>query len=126
MARTVEYCPSSVKALLIRFVYVQDPKKRHELDRKKVTELVCALCDTQQPVSQQCQNCSVTFGEYTCMECVFFDDDTKKKQFHCDDCGICRVGGREKFFHCKTCGCCYDKKLQVFSVQTVTASCLAH
>lgn len=88
-----------------------DPKKRHDLERKKVKELVCALCDKRQPVSQQCQQCQVTFGVYTCMECVFFDDNTEKKQFHCDDCGICRVGGREKYFHCKTCGCCYDKKL---------------
>ena len=78
-------------------------------------ELVCALCDKRQPVSQQCQQCQVTFGVYTCMECVFFDDNTEKKQFHCDDCGICRVGGREKYFHCKTCGCCYDKKLLVWS-----------
>lgn len=89
-----------------------DPKKRHDLERKNVKELVCALCDTRQPVNQHCQHCSVTFGVYSCMECIFFDDETAKKQFHCDDCGICRVGGREKFFHCQTCGCCYDKKLQ--------------
>ncbi len=31
----------------------------------------------------------------------FADDDTTKEQFHCDDCGICRVGGRSKFFHCR-------------------------
>lgn len=28
----------------------------------------------------------------------------RKKQFHCDECGICRVGGRDKFFHCSQCG----------------------
>jgi len=99
-------------SLMYRFV-VQDPKKRHELERKNVKELVCALCGTRQPVNQHCQHCFVTFGVYSCMECIFFDDETAKKQFHCDDCGICRVGGREKFFHCQTCGCCYDKKLQV-------------
>ncbi|KAL3154779.1 hypothetical protein ABBQ38_011325 [Trebouxia sp. C0009 RCD-2024] len=89
-----------------------DPKNRHELDRKMVKELVCALCDTRQPVSQQCQQCHVAFGAYTCMDCVFFDDEVEKKQFHCGECGICRVGGRERFFHCKTCGCCYDKRMQ--------------
>ena len=98
---------------LKRNLAVQDPMKRHELERKDVKELVCALCNTQQPVSTQCQQCHVTFGVYSCMECIFFDDETAKKQFHCDDCGICRVGGKEKFFHCQTCGCCYDKKLQV-------------
>ena len=91
---------------------VQDPKRRHELDRKTVKELICALCNTRQPVSQHCQHCHVAFGTYTCMDCIFFDD-TDKKQFHCTDCGICRVGGRAKFFHCSMCGCCYDKKLQV-------------
>ncbi|KAL0040618.1 hypothetical protein WJX77_012540 [Trebouxia sp. C0004] len=67
-----------------------DPKKRHDLERKNVKELVCALCDTRQPVNQHCQHCFVTFGVYSCMECIFFDDETAKKQFHCDDCGICR------------------------------------
>ena len=78
-----------------------------------VKKLVCALCDTRQPVSQQCQQCHVAFGAYSCMECVFFDDNVEKKQFHCGECGICRVGGRDRFFHCKTCDCCYDKKMQV-------------
>lgn len=40
----------------------------------------------------------------------FFDDDVSKQQFHCDDCGICRVGGRQNFFHCATCGCCYSTR----------------
>ena len=33
-------------------------------------------------------------------------------QFHCDRCGICRVGGADNFFHCDTCGCCYSKSLE--------------
>jgi RING finger/CHY zinc finger protein 1 len=46
------------------------------------------------------------------MQCHFFDDDTSKQQFHCGDCGICRVGGRANFFHCSTCNCCYSVTLQ--------------
>lgn len=39
--------------------------------------------------------------------CILFDNrGIKKKLFHCDKCGICRVGGRENSFHCDTCGCC--------------------
>lgn len=94
-------------------VAMQDPKKRHELDRKTVKELVCGLCDTRQPCSPTCQQCGVKFGKYTCMDCIFFDDDTSKNQFHCTDCGICRVGGRDKFFHCHKCGCCYSTSLKV-------------
>jgi hypothetical protein len=33
-------------------------------------------------------------------------------QFHCTDCGICRVGGRHNFFHCGTCNCCYSISLR--------------
>lgn len=45
--------------------------------------------------------------------CPFFDDDVSKETFHCDECGICRVGGRDNFFHCATCGSCYAASLQV-------------
>ncbi|XP_048494070.1 probable E3 ubiquitin-protein ligase RZFP34 isoform X3 [Beta vulgaris subsp. vulgaris] len=37
---------------------------------------------------------------------------TSKKQYHCDGCGICRIGGRENFFHCYKCGCCYSVVLK--------------
>ena len=40
-------------------------------------------------------------------ENLTLDDKYKEKQiFHCDGCGICRVGGRENFFHCDVCNCC--------------------
>jgi hypothetical protein len=57
------------------------------LDRCKVSEVVCALCDLRQPVSKECAGCGVQFGRYACLVCNFFDDDTKKLQFHCEDCG---------------------------------------
>lgn len=75
-------------------------------------EVVCSLCNQRQPVSYDCRYCGVRFGAYTCMSCVFFDD-AERGQFHCRDCGICRVGGADKFFHCNTCGCCYSKSLEV-------------
>jgi hypothetical protein len=45
------------------------------------------------------------FAVVTC--CVltsFFFWQTKKQQYHCDSCGICRIGGRDNFFHCDRCG----------------------
>ncbi|XP_048602412.1 E3 ubiquitin-protein ligase MIEL1-like isoform X3 [Brassica napus] len=80
---------------------------RHELVRQDVKHVICSVCDTEQPVAQVCSNCGVNMGEYFCNICKFYDDNTEKEQFHCDDCGICRVGGRENFFHCKKCGSCY-------------------
>ena len=29
-----------------------------------------------------------------------------RQQFHCDQCGICRLGGAENFRHCQRCGMC--------------------
>ncbi|KAF9623149.1 hypothetical protein IFM89_037730 [Coptis chinensis] len=77
---------------------------RHELVRHDVKQVICSVCDTEQPVAQVCTNCGISMGEYFCETCKFYDDSTEKGQFHCDDCGICRVGGRENFFHCQRCG----------------------
>ena len=78
--------------------------------------MVCALCDLRQPIAAHCSQCQASFGAWACLKCNFFDDDLSRKQFHCDQCGICRVGGRENFFHCNTCGCCYSQTLQVSKV----------
>ncbi|GLJ40798.1 hypothetical protein SUGI_0843910 [Cryptomeria japonica] len=91
---------------------LSNPKERHELPRNKIERVICSLCDTEQSVKQECENCGVNMGEYYCAVCKFFDDDVSKEQYHCDDCGICRVGGRDKFFHCNKCGCCYSVGLQ--------------
>lgn len=93
--------------------WLQEAKKRHEIDRTAVKEVVCALCSLRQPINPNCKACGVSFGAYSCMQCCFFDDEVKKQHFHCDSCGICRVGGRQNFFHCPTCGCCYSTSLQV-------------
>jgi RING finger/CHY zinc finger protein 1 len=87
-------------------------EKQHTLERRKVQEVVCAMCDVRQKIADHCCACGVAFGAYVCLECSFFDDDLDKRQFHCGACGICRVGGRDNFFHCSRCGCCYAKSLQ--------------
>ncbi|XP_011079733.1 E3 ubiquitin-protein ligase MIEL1 [Sesamum indicum] len=87
---------------------LSNPKERHEIVRHDVKQVVCAVCGTEQQVSNICSNCRVKFGEYFCDICKFYDDDITKEQFHCNDCGICRVGGRENFFHCPKCGSCYS------------------
>ncbi|CAL5326807.1 unnamed protein product [Camellia sinensis] len=37
---------------------------------------------------------------------------TSKKQYHCNGCGLCRIGGWENFFHCNKCRCCYSVLLK--------------
>ncbi|KAJ6688896.1 hypothetical protein OIU85_005333 [Salix viminalis] len=102
---TCRHCHNEAANMLKNFC------DRHELNRCDVKQVICAVCDTEQPVAQVCTNCGVNMGEYFCEICKFFDDVTAKGQFHCDECGICRVGGRENYFHCKKCGSCYATSL---------------
>lgn len=48
---------------------------------------------------------------YFCEICCLYDN-TDKGQFHCDKCGICRVGGKENFFHCDKCNACIGINLK--------------
>jgi RING finger/CHY zinc finger protein 1 len=91
-----------------------DVKKRHHLDRSKVTHIVCGGCTLRQPVAAFCSNtaCGITFGDYTCIKCPFYDDRVERQYFHCDECTICRVGGRDNYFHCKVCDGCFSKSME--------------
>ncbi|NXC76240.1 ZN363 protein, partial [Anhinga anhinga] len=86
---------------------------------------------------QRCEGCHNLFGEYYCGICHLFDRD--KKQYHCDECGICRcvrgrwalprsggeggtgrgltlfflrIGPKEDFFHCSKCNLCLNLSLR--------------
>jgi len=99
--------PCCGKEYNCRFCH-DDAESNHTLNRKSVEEVICLSCSLKQCVSNQCINpgCGTKFGEaYFCAICKLFDDEDKG-QFHCDGCGICRVGGKENFEHCNTCGLC--------------------
>lgn len=88
-----------------------DEKESHKLDRTSVIDIVCMVCGEEQKVSQRCVACQSIFGKYFCEKCRLYDDE-EKGQFHCDGCGLCRIGGRDNFFHCEKCGCCYSVSLK--------------
>ena len=88
-----------------KYDIVTDPKLSHKLDREQIKEIVCGSCEKRQPVSNECIECGIKFGEYYCEKCRFYDNEDKG-QFHCDGCGICRQGGKENFFHCDKCVAC--------------------
>ena len=75
---------------------------------------MCASClFSYLLVSDRCEDCGIVFGAYACLECRIFDSlddensDLKKEGvFHCDLCGICRIGKRSEFVHCSVCNCC--------------------
>ncbi|KAH8298326.1 hypothetical protein KR018_005025 [Drosophila ironensis] len=92
--------------------FCHDENETHHFDRKTLTELICSECNTRQTVREQCENCGVRFGKYTCLICNLFDD-ADKQQYHCHGCGICRIGGAENFFHCEVCNMCLPIQLKI-------------
>lgn len=80
----------------------------HNLRRPKTENMLCMLCKTPQPAAEVCINCGEYAAWYYCPKCKLWDNDANKRIYHCDDCGICRVGeglGRD-FAHCRRCNVC--------------------
>ena len=111
-------CPTCDEWFACRFCHdecKETPADRscvgHKMDRHLVRMIQCQGCGAEQPPGSTCSTCGLCMGRYFCSVCNLFDDEDKQ-QFHCSDCGICRVGGRENFFHCQTCGACYSNDLK--------------
>ncbi|KAL2815437.1 hypothetical protein BDW59DRAFT_15958 [Aspergillus cavernicola] len=85
-----------------------DEVEDHHLDRPKTENMLCMLCGHAQRAAQYCRWCGDIAAEYFCVACKLWDNDASKSIYHCNDCGICRIGkgiGKD-FFHCKTCSVC--------------------
>lgn len=80
-----------------------DAEEEHTLPRRLTRFMLCMLCGHPQKASDTCVECGESAASYYCNICKLWSDDMNKHIYHCDDCGICRVGrGLEKdFFHCK-------------------------
>ncbi|KAF5272922.1 hypothetical protein FQR65_LT04851 [Abscondita terminalis] len=87
-----------------------DENENHTVNRFTIVNHLCTNCNEVQPVNKFCWKCEIKFGEYACVVCYMFDDNTKG-QFHCLSCGICRIGGAQNYFHCKTCNMCLALRL---------------
>jgi len=68
----------------------KDPKKAHTMDRKAVKQIKCLTCETIQDAKQVCEFCHIVLGTYWCPLCVLLDNEDKG-QYHCEECGICRI-----------------------------------
>ena len=51
----------------------------HTFNQKAVKLVKCNRCLVEQPPSQRCQLCNLTFGKYFCAICNLFDNDTSKR-----------------------------------------------
>jgi len=81
-----------------------DAESDHVCDRKSIQEVKCMSCNTVQPVAAECRNCKISFARYFCEICRLYDDSPGKPLYHCDKCGICRVGLNN--YHCDKCNAC--------------------
>ncbi|KAG0152751.1 hypothetical protein PDIDSM_2556 [Penicillium digitatum] len=99
-------CYSCKKWYTCRFCH--DAVESHPLVRRDTEHMLCMLCGHAQPAAQNCRQCNEQTAQYYCEICKLWDNDSKKSIYHCNDCGICRIGqglGKD-FFHCQTCSVC--------------------
>lgn len=83
--------------------FCHDGVEDHALVRRDTQNMLCMLCGHPQPADQDCRKCGEQSAQYYCDICKLWDNDSKKSIYHCNDCGICRIGqglGKD-FFHCK-------------------------
>ena len=90
--------------------FCHDAVEDHHLIRRDTEYMLCMLCGHPQPSAQNCRQCGEQSAQYYCEICKLWDNDSKKSIYHCNDCGICRIGqglGKD-FFHCKVCHHCFQ------------------
>ncbi|KAG7665256.1 uncharacterized protein J8A68_001312 [[Candida] subhashii] len=107
-------CPTCLKWYPCRFCHDAQITD-HKLIRNEVKHILCMHCNTPQvPDTNYCVNCEQELANYFCLKCVLYDNDPTKEIYHCDKCGICRLGlGLEKdYFHCDTCNICLSIDLR--------------
>ena len=83
--------------------FCHDAVEDHKLIRRETKYMMCMFCNCPQKASGVCIECEQSAAWYYCDVCKLWDDNPNRSIYHCDDCGICRVGkgiGKD-FYHCK-------------------------
>lgn len=94
-------CSACYRWYTCRFCH--DEVEDHSLNRRETKNMLCMLCGCAQSASEECSRCGERSARYYCSVCKLWDDDPGKSIYHCNDCGICRIGqglGKD-FYHCK-------------------------
>ena len=112
-----------------RFCHNELDNVDHELVRQETKNMLCMFCKTAQPAQQYCRSCSKRMASYYCAKCKLWDNDPNKSIYHCNSCGICRVGlglGKD-FFHCDRCNgkTPSHRSCATFSVTDNSTVCMA-
>lgn len=106
-----------------RCVADEDPT----FDRFSVSQMVCAFCACAQPLADACANpeCTARGRRHRCFcaQCRLWQHDPYADVFHCDACGMCRVGHRCQYRHCEDCGMCVPTRYHPQTETTADAHC---
>ncbi|QRG37824.1 hypothetical protein FDK38_002207 [Candidozyma auris] len=107
-------CPTCLKWYPCRFCHDQEVTD-HKLQRNAVKHILCMKCNAPQvPETSYCVNCDAELANHFCSKCILYDNDPNKDIYHCDKCGICRLGvglGKD-YFHCDVCNICLSIDLK--------------
>ncbi len=98
----------------------------HKIDRFATKTMECMLCGAVGPIGGTCSSCQSSVARYYCPHCRFLDDTPDKDIFHCDQCGICRVGkgnGALDFFHCQRCNMCVPRPAEDHKCVSTVGDC---
>lgn len=71
----------------------------------EIATIKCDECDCVQEVARACRQCGVEFSRNFCASCKLWS--SHEHIYHCDKCGLCRVGKEEDHFHCDHCNSCF-------------------
>lgn len=83
----------------------------HKATIRDIEALVCLNCSHEQKgLLNTCQKCHAELVKYSCGTCHLMEDEDRG-QFHCEGCGLCRLGGKVNYFHCDTCQMCLPNSL---------------
>ena len=105
-------CPQCHGWYTCRFCH-DETEHSHTLDREQIKHVLCMFCFTPQYPAQFCVECDRELSKHYCDKCKLFDNDPMKNIYHCDKCGICRLGLglNQDYFHCDSCNACISIEL---------------
>lgn len=83
--------------------HCHDEVEDHALNRKATQNMLCMACGTPQKAADTCKKCGIESACYYCDICKLWDNNARKKIYHCPDCGICRRGAGlgKDYTHCQ-------------------------
>lgn len=112
--------------------FCHDEDQEHEAKRFDIDYVKCDFCNVSQKKDSACNNPECYQFEkkhnYYCHKCNIWKNDSdinlqylnsiliqkinvNKKFFHCNKCGICRVGNSDDYKHCDSCNLCIKKNI---------------